>query len=280
VDQGLLVEAFQRRLPTFGEAALLPAFAAMKRFVQQRGRQLVTEIMTDAGQSEARQLMAMRRRRPRAAMRTADLQANLEFDATNPEAEQWAAQYAAGLVVEISESTRDMLRSLLQEMFSEQLTPSEVAKMIMPMIGLDSGRAQAVINLRRKIMDSVGNKVWAGSIGIRVPEDVTREFASQKAEQYASRLLRQRATTIARTEAVEISNRGQELLWDQAVKDGFLDPETEEREWFAQPTACKEICEPLDGERAPIGGEYPGGYKGPPGHPNCECTQGIVSVTQ
>lgn len=84
-----------------------------------------------------------------------------------------------------------------------------------------------------------------------------------------------RAELIARTEVMMAANEGQRQAWDQAVDDGLLTG-TEQRVWIATEGACPE-CDDLDGEQTALDGEYSGdGGDGPPLHPNCRCTEGIV----
>lgn len=85
-----------------------------------------------------------------------------------------------------------------------------------------------------------------------------------------------RADLIARTETMLAANNGQRQAWDQAVDNGLLTG-AERVVWIATEGACHE-CDALDGEERDIDGEYSGdGADGPPAHPNCRCTEGIVS---
>lgn len=89
----------------------------------------------------------------------------------------------------------------------------------------------------------------------------------------------ERADLIARTETIAASVNGQQEAWDQAVDDGLLTGD-ENQVWIVTPDdrLC-EICEPLDGVEAPLGGvfESPDGdqYDGPPAHPRCRCAVGL-----
>jgi hypothetical protein len=84
-----------------------------------------------------------------------------------------------------------------------------------------------------------------------------------------------RADLIARTEVMTATNEGNREAWDQAVEEGLLTG-NERREWIATSDACP-LCDELDGETAPLDGEYPGdGGDGPPLHPACRCTEGLT----
>lgn len=84
-----------------------------------------------------------------------------------------------------------------------------------------------------------------------------------------------RASVIARTETMTAANEGQREAWDQAVESGLLDGDSRVA-WIATSGCCDE-CDALDGEERALDGEYPDpGEDGPPLHPNCRCTEGIV----
>lgn len=84
-----------------------------------------------------------------------------------------------------------------------------------------------------------------------------------------------RAQVIARTESMTAANEGNRQGWDQAVNEGLLTGD-ERRVWIATSDACPQ-CDELDGEETSLDGSYSGdGEDGPPLHPNCRCTEGIV----
>lgn len=91
-----------------------------------------------------------------------------------------------------------------------------------------------------------------------------------------------RAETIARTETMAASNGGQREAWAQAVEEGLLNGD-EQEEWIVTPDdALCEICQPMDGERKPLGGKFNVNGElmdGPPAHPRCRCTTGLAIVT-
>lgn len=85
-----------------------------------------------------------------------------------------------------------------------------------------------------------------------------------------------RAETIARTEIMTAANEGQRMGWDASVEAGLL-PEDAKKTWIATEVGACPECEALDGETVGLDEEYPNdGGDGPPLHPNCRCTEGIV----
>jgi SPP1 gp7 family putative phage head morphogenesis protein len=87
-----------------------------------------------------------------------------------------------------------------------------------------------------------------------------------------------RAELIARTEIMRAVNAGQREAWNQAVDDGLLTGD-EQRTWIAtdDELTCP-ICNDLDGETIGLDEQYSDGSDGPPAHPRCRCTEGIVGV--
>lgn len=85
---------------------------------------------------------------------------------------------------------------------------------------------------------------------------------------------KERARTIARTETMRAANEGQKQMWYQAEKDGSLG-KGGKMTWIVTPDdrLC-DICEEMEGEEADIHDGFD--IDGPPAHPNCRCTIGLV----
>jgi len=85
-----------------------------------------------------------------------------------------------------------------------------------------------------------------------------------------------RTRMIARTESMTATNEGQRDLWEQAVKDGYLNGD-EQQVWITTPDdkLC-DICEPLEGVTVGMDEDFP--EEGPPAHPNCRCTIGLLAA--
>ncbi len=204
----------------------------------------------------------------------------MDFNLLFPEAERWANEHGAKLIQDISKATRAAIAEVISESFSVGWPADQSARMIRSMIGLTEQQAQAVINLGDRMRESPGEKIYAGNKAIRVPEDVDEELITERMQDYADDLLYDRADRIARTETIDAANEGQEQLWDQAVESGLLD-DTVMREWIITPDdrLCDE-CAELEGELAPLRGEFAPGVDGPPLHPDCRCAQGISAETE
>jgi SPP1 gp7 family putative phage head morphogenesis protein len=176
------------------------------------------------------------------------------FNRVNPSVISWAEQNAARLVTNIAEDVRDGIRMLVVQSFEDGIPPREVARLLRQTIGLTPRDARAVLNRRAQLLQR----------GVR---DVDRRVNA-----YANRLLRARAETIARTEAMRASNQGVVELWRQAEAQGLLTGR--ERKVWLVADPCP-ICAPLDGETVGIHESFSVGQD-PPLHPRCRCTIGLV----
>ena len=193
--------------------------------------------------------------------------ANMRFDLTNPRSVDFIRQHTGELIQGLQDSSRLAVRDIIERSFQDGIPPRRAARHIRDVVGLTERQALAVDNLRRELVEQ----------GVPIPE-ITR-----RTNQYADRLLADRAETIARTETIKAANVGQELLWQEAVENGLIDPARTRKEWITTPDdrLC-EFCEELDGVRVPLDGTFnsPLGPVGEPTlHPRCRCAMRLVFDT-
>jgi SPP1 gp7 family putative phage head morphogenesis protein len=265
-----LAEGLRRNLPSIPESEISRVEAVMAGVLLARVKPATLSLLIAAGQATMDKLPRKRRPISASMLHAKVVRVDVSFDEADPFAVEWARKHAGELVTGISEETRRALRKVIVSAF-EKGSPIEA------LIGLDERRSQAALNLYERILENPGKTITAGSKTIRVPEDVTEEFATRKTEQYADRLISDRADMIARTETSMIANEGQRQAWEQATELGLLDA-TDQRVWLATDDGrlCP-VCEDLDGETAPIDGEFgDSGIESPPAHPDCRCSQAIA----
>lgn len=187
------------------------------------------------------------------------------FNLTNPRAQEFAATEAGELITQINTESLDSIRQVLEQAYSDGRTVQEVGRMLRSYIGLNAPQQLAL----------------AKFYSAQIANGLTPAQAAEKADKYSARLLRQRATMIARTELVRSSNFGQEELWRQAQEDGFIGPKTT-RVWIitADDRICP-ICEPMRGVTARLGEPFvhpeTGEQYDTPGdvHPNDRCSEAL-----
>jgi SPP1 gp7 family putative phage head morphogenesis protein len=221
INRDLLIGAVTLRSHQGIELAMNQAVMALDSSLREALPALYTGVVEASGKAAAK-IVSTQVSGLRAA---ADVK-GFKFDVTNPRAVEWIKQHTADLVADVSETTREAIRNLVEDAFTEQYDVDELADQIEDLVG-DAGRAD----------------------------------------------------TIARTETIRASNQGQQEAWDQAVDAGLLTG-SEQQEWIVTPDdrLCP-VCEPLDGvtvgldESFSVDGDE---IDGPPAHPNCRCTVGLV----
>lgn len=189
------------------------------------------------------------------------VQQGLRFDMLNPRTVDYLRNRSAKLITNIDENTRKGIRRMLADGVSQGLTPAAIARQLRDNIGLTERQTIALDNYRRMLIAEGRN-----------PAQVKRMV-----DGYGKRLLRARATTIARTETIAASNQGQEEIWHQASEQGLLSTKAKKR-WIVTPDdvlcpICKEIPS-INKGGVPIGALFQtssGPVESPPAHPNCRC---------
>lgn len=199
---------------------------------------------------------------------------------------------------ERSIGTLQMVQNIIREAYAPGTaglrTPTQTARFIADVVGLDDRRARYLGNFEQDLR--AGGKAAEDRIvqllerkgsnaerlgrdleALRAGKDLTPSRVAALYRQENSRLLLSRGETIRRTESLRAATEAQHIIWREAVDRGVLDPDRLEREWLPAPNACP-ICEPLRNARAPlVGGSYPDpGGEGPPAHPNCRCGERVV----
>ncbi len=182
------------------------------------------------------------------------------WERVNADAVAWAKEYSGKQITAITDQSRDAVRSIVEQVFTEPLTPDQAARAVRQVIGLSDVQAGALAKQRAKL-----------TAGGASPSEIESAATGYTKEAIASR-----AETISRSEIMAASNKGQRMLWDGAKDAGLIDNKSAHREWIGgQENSCDE-CDEMDGNTADLDGDYDGPYSdGPPGHPSCECTEGL-----
>ena len=197
------------------------------------------------------------------------------FDVSDPRAIQWARRRAGQLISTINDEARLVVQSVTERLLNGELSLSAARGEIGRSVGLHDRWQKAVENSYEKTFESL--------IDAGIDPDTAAEMAGFASDKYASRLLRSRASNIARTEVATAQNQGRYLGWQQAAEDGLFRPEDVKKEWRTAPefvsskTDVCPICEPLDGVQIGIWEEFPDvGVVMPPAHPNCRCRAVLI----
>lgn len=203
----------------------------------------------------------------------------IRMDLINPYAVQYAERKLPQIVQSYMENAREIIRTIITEAVSGQYTVQQAAIALRGSIGLTPQYERAVRNLESRL----------------IADGLNAEAVARKIARYEAKLLKARATTIARTEIVQAQVRGQKALWEAAASAGMFNRNAAKNVWKTNhegitnrgnETPCP-ICEPMDGQEVPFGGVYTHPamgqvnifgepLTGPPLHPNCLCSEGLI----
>ena len=192
----------------------------------------------------------------------------IAFRVTNPQARRWADEHAAKLVTRMTADQQRVIRDIITDGFENQLTRGVVSRRIVATgLGLNRQQARSLAHYREQL----------ASLGTEP------RLLVKRVQRYRDRLVRQRSATIARTELMRASNMGQQLLWDNAVKAGRLDPSRVRKRWILTPDdrLCP-FCREMANVTAALQGDFShpkfGQVPTPPLHPQCRCAVGLERV--
>lgn len=167
----------------------------------------------------------------------------------------------ANRVTNMGNESRRAIRAVVLRSWREKIDVRTMARLLRKDLpGLSVPGVQSVLNYRR---------------GLLLSFPMSAAKLDNLVAKYSQRKIRERAQVIARTESMKILNDGQSLAFKQAQKKGLLGKKAM-KVWITSPdeNLC-EICAPLEGFMIPINEDkFP--IPGPPGHPQCRCTIGVI----
>lgn len=271
LDTGRIRDALERRDRTRAMRVVQDALAAIDR---EALTEALHAVLVEGANAASRSSHARG-----GFLRAAQLQMEMEFDGTNPEALHFAQAQAGELITNVSDETIASVRSLIVNSFKEGAPPALTARQIRNLIDLTEQHAQAVSALQTELESAEGGELFTrmdGRFRVRVPEGgADSEFIERRVGQYRERLRSYRARNIARTETIKAANEGQRQLWTQAQERGLL-PTDVQKVWIGTPDGrmCPE-CATLDGETARVDDSFSTGIQRPPQHPSCRCAIGL-----
>lgn len=190
------------------------------------------------------------------------------FDRTDPLMQRMARTQAARLVTSIDESMRLAVRQVITRAFTNQISVDYTARRLRNVIGLHPRWALAV----DKYFDRQYQRLLKE--GLTGPKAMER--AQMVTDTYRRRLIRARATMVARTEIQIAQNMGRQVAWTQSVTGGWVQGDSM-KEWVSTGRSASGIvtcdeCRSMDGMKVKWNQAFPNGVMMPPAHPHCRCT--------
>lgn len=164
-------------------------------------------------------------------------------------------------VRDLTRTVRATAREILAQGARQGLNPRETAVLLRDTIGLHPRQAIAVSRYAARLREQGA-------------------YSAAEVERYATRQLRVRAETIARTETLQSLNEGRRAVWGELQRTKKLDNADWIREWvIAEDERTCERCLPFDSVRAFVGEPFEADgdeSMGPPLHPRCRCVERLV----
>ena len=197
------------------------------------------------------------------------------FNTSDPRAIQWAKTRAGQLIVQVGDEVVALVRGVTGRLLNGEISLRAAKGEISRNVGLFDKWQKAVDNSYEQTLQRLIDEGY--------DIDDAEQMAADVAAKYSQRLIKVRASNIARTELATAQNQGRYLGWQQAAEKGLFNPDDVVKEWRTAPefvsskTEVCPICEPLDGLQAPIWDEFPEiGIVMPPAHPNCRCRAVLI----
>lgn len=194
------------------------------------------------------------------------------LDDSDVEVQRWLDNHGAEFVTNISNETRQAVKSILWKCQSKNRTARDIAYYIRPCIGQTKRDALANARYQQKVYDSIKKS------HPRMAEENVARRAQEAALKYAGLQHRRRADMIANTELAFAYNRGAHESVRQAVKKGLMGPVEKVWTTAGSERVCSH-CAALNGKRVGFDDSFGipgrelfvGMHEMPPAHPHCRC---------
>lgn len=212
--------------------------------------------------------------------------ANFAFNVDSQDALDYARREAATLVTNMGTEQVSAMRDLVATSRATNQTRRQTSNALRGLLeqvspGSDAGRLVAstvganvnglTVRAERAVLNHANREAArladSGITGRKALKEV-----KDSTNAYARRLRQSRSRTIARTEIVRAAEAGRQESWNQAAKQGLIDPKVATKTWSTGPYDVCPICRGLQATSVPVKGSWPNGIKHPPAHPNCRCT--------
>lgn len=172
--------------------------------------------------------------------------------------------HTAKLVTEVTATTKQGLRVVVDAAFKAGLNPKDAARQVKPLIGLHSRQSTALWNRMARLRAS-------GLSEARIDKEQAK---------LGRKMLKARSELIARTELCDVREEAKHRTWLQAINSGEI-PAGAMKEWVAAPgeRTCDVCGTILNGQRVPVMGYFVVGTRvlsRSPAHPGCRCPIRLV----
>lgn len=174
-----------------------------------------------------------------------------------PRTQAWLQHEIGSQIRDISQTTLRTVQQVLREGVQAGHHPRQLARSVREVIGLTPQQQRSLEVLKGRLQ------------GMGLPETQIQRQVQRATETALSR----RALTVARTEALSLSNRAAYENLLQSTEAGFVDASRIRRHWLLTSGACALCIELANTYSEGVGLYQPfGDVMTPPLHPNCRCS--------
>lgn len=168
---------------------------------------------------------------------------------------EWIGRRQQTILAGFTDGQSRAVRALINHHATvEPLSQRALAELLRPVLSLTEAQTASLLKIRASLQAQ-------GKFGDTLELSVTRE---------ASRMVRQRANVIARTELATAWNGGAQVTMERAEASGaFARPL--KKTWRAQPGKPCPTCAGLHGRSVALTAGFDGAFQTPPAHPGCRC---------
>lgn len=259
-----LVSAFYSSL--LESLAISPSFPALQQ-LERAPWSLARQEMADAWMGVSARVMRVSARAALDGVQKGAVQKVSEEELVRF-ARQWAGEHALLMAQRATLGSMNGIKAVLDEALAGDLTVVETMRALRDQVGLTVRQAGA-LGRQRRLLAAAGT-----------PMDQIERVIRRR----ATKMRRQRAETIARTEVNQARNVATLNTWKQARTEGLLSRNVQ-KTWVAV-SACP-VCEEIVAWVEEQGGGIPldsafwsatlgQGLQGPPAHPRCRCSPALV----
>lgn len=184
------------------------------------------------------------------------------IDMLSPAATGLLNEEGSRLVTNVSNQTRRAITESLEDVVLRGVPPTRAARQIRDLVGVNRVQAGALIK-QREALEAQG-----------VKQSVIDKIIARRTK----KMIRQRAKTIARTEAIRAVGQGRQRMWDQLGEEGIVPPNTQKKWITAMDERVGSDHRVMNGEVVGIGEAFfipeTGQSVQVPNEsrPNCRCT--------
>lgn len=213
-------------------ADILDAVDHIAFYIAQRLGTAIMMVAIAGGEAETKRITGLIELRT--AHRARKLTAALDFETPNINALNELRMSLMGLIREVTDDQRQAILGALKAGVAKGLNPVDIARDFRSTIGLTAAQERYIDSYRRALesahtdlqakANALGRQLRDGRFDrtIRSGKALSQEQIDKMVQRYRERMIKLRAETIARTEALTAAHMGELAAWEAAIESGDI----------------------------------------------------------